>query len=52
MRNEWSEIITLKVPERLKSGLYNISIIAIDSYDTESEALSGCVEIKNEIEEN
>lgn len=52
MRNEWSEIITLKVPERLKSGLYNISIIAIDSYDNESKALSGCVEMKNQIEGN
>ena len=48
MKSEWQNQITLKVPNFIKSGFYNISIIAIDSFENESGELKGNIEVKND----
>ena len=48
MKSEWKKLITLKIPINIRSGFYNISIIAIDSFDNESEELKGNIEVKND----
>ena len=41
------EIIRLKIPERLNKGIYNVTIIAIESFGLESENnLTGVFEKK------
>lgn len=48
MKNEWKNEITFKIPNYIRNGFYNISIIAIDSFENESSELKGNIEVKND----